>query len=353
MGVPAPGERPVGLPSGLAWPCRVDPSGRTGPTRSQARGRAWRQSSYGLFVPSDAPTSVEQRIVEAAARLPSYGGVTGWSALRWMGGTWFDGLLYPGRVLRPVDLAIADSSIMSQPGVTVSEERLAPSELMAYAGLVVTAPARSLFFEMRHARSSEVASIAAEMAAYSDLVSRREALEIAHANPGWIGIGQMRDVLTDDMDENAWSPAEVVMRRVWCRVAGMPRPLCNHPVFDLAGRHIGTPDLLDPAAGVAGEYDSALHLEGAQRARDVHREGLFRGAGLEYVTMLAADLGRPEAFVARLRQAYARAARLAVADRAWTADLPPWWVPTFTVHQRRALDDHQRARFLRLRLRAG
>ena len=29
--------------------------------------------------------SVEQRIVEAAAVLPSYGGVTGWAALRWAG----------------------------------------------------------------------------------------------------------------------------------------------------------------------------------------------------------------------------------------------------------------------------
>jgi len=69
--------------------------------------------------------------------------------------------------------------------------------------------------------------------------------------------------------------------------------------------------------------------------------------------MLAADLGRPEPFVTRLRQAYARAARHPVSDRAWTIELPPWWVPTFTVEQRRALDDHQRERFLRLRLRVG
>ena len=40
-----------------------------------------------------------------------------------------------------------------------------------------------------------------------------------------------------------------------------PRPLCNVPVFDRFGQHIGTPDLLDPVAGVVGEYDGALHLE--------------------------------------------------------------------------------------------
>ncbi len=303
-------------------------------------------------MPAGTPISLEQRIVEAAARLPSYGGVTGWAALRWMGGVWFDGLTAGGRVVRSVDLATADSSIVSVPGVTVSEERLRPTELTAYAGLVVTAPDRSLFFEMRHASGHVAALVAADMAAYSDLVSRREATAIAYANPGWDGIGPMRDSL-DDMEENAWSPAEVVMRVVWRERAGLPRPLCNRPVFDLSGRHIGTPDLFDPVVGLVGEYDSALHLEGAQRARDVQREGLFRALGLEYVTMLSADLARPEAFVTRLRQAYARAARQPASDRAWTVELPPWWVPTFTVEQRRALDDSQRERFLALRLRTG
>jgi hypothetical protein len=251
-----------------------------------------------------------------------------------------------------VDLATADSSIRSQPGSGVSEERLAPRELMAYAGLRVTTPVRSLFFEMRHARSREAALVSADMAAYSDLVSRAEAMAMAYANPGWTGIGTKRAAL-DDMEENAWSPAEVAMRTVWRELAGLPRPLCNIPVFDRSGRLIGTPDLLDPTVGLVGEYDSALHLEGSQRARDVHREGLFRAAGLEYVTMLTADLARPARFVARLRQAYARAARQPSTDRAWTIELPPWWVPTFTVEQRRALDDRQREKFLRLRLRTG
>lgn len=352
MGQRSPGGRPIGLPAGLVWPCRVDETGADGPTRAQARGSSWRSAGWGLYVPSNAPTSVEQRIVEAAARLPSYGGVTGWAALRWMGGVWFDGLAEGGRAQRPVALATADSAIRSCGDTSVSEERLDPTELTAYAGLVVTNPARSLFFEMRHARSPVAAHVAADMAAYSDLVSQREATAVAYRNPGWTGIGRMRAAL-EDMEENAWSPAEVVMRTVWCDLAGLPRPVCNRPVFDLTGRHVGTPDLFDPVVGLVGEYDSALHLEGAQRARDLHREGLFRDLGLEYVTMLAADLRRPDAFVARLRQAYLRASRRVHADREWTTELPAWWLPTFTVEQRRALDDEQRERLLRLRLRTG
>ncbi len=352
MGAARGTGRPMGLPTRLVWPSRLDPTGRLGPTRGEARGPAWRRSSRGLYVPADTAATVEQRIVEAAARLPAYGGVTGWAGLRWWGGVWFAGLEPGGRTQRPVVLATADRSIRPHAGTTPSEERLSPSELTGHRGLMVTTPAHSLFFEMRYARGHTAAVTVADMAAYSDLVSREEAVAYAAAHPGWTGIGQMRDAL-DDMDENAWSPTEVTMRQLWCREAALPRPACNHPVFDLAGRLIGTPDLLDPMAGVVGEYDGALHLEGAQRARDVRREGLFRAVGLEYVTMLAADLAEPAGFVTRLLQAYARAARMPVADRAWTAQLPGWWTPTFTVEQRRGLDEGQRERLLRLRLRAG
>jgi hypothetical protein len=352
MGVPRWAGRPVGLPSELVWPSRLDPTGRRGPTRGQARGPAWRRIAYGLYVPAATAPGLEQRIVEAAARLPAYGGVTGWAGLRWTGGVWFGGLDGLGQTQRPVVLATASRSIRPGPGLAVSQERLDPTELTGHLGLAVTTPVHSLFFEMRHARGHAEAVAVADMAAYSDLVSRREAVAYAAARPGWTGIGRMREALVD-MDENAWSPTEVAMRQVWCRDAGLPRPACNHPVFDLAGGLLGTPDLLDPVAGVVGEYDGALHLEGAQRARDVRREGVFRAAGLEYVTMLAADLAEPAGFVTRLRQAYARASRTPATDRAWTAQLPAWWIPTFTVEQRRGLDDDQRARLLRLRLRAG
>ncbi len=65
--------------------------------------------------------------------------------------------------------------------------------------------------------------------------------------------------------------------------------------------------------------------------------------------MLADDRYACEAFVARLDDAYARAARTPRHARLWTADPPAWWVPTMTVEQRRALTPDQRARFLRYR----
>ena len=330
----------------------IDPTGVTGPTQGHARGKGWRRASRGLFVPADVELTTEQRIAEAAAVLPAYGGVTGWAGLHWLGARWFDGLRR-GELL-PVTLAVADRSIRPQPafGIATSEERMSPKEIRVYRGLRVTVAIRSLFFETRYAATETEAVQAADMMAYDDLVSRPELLAFISINPGWTGVPLAR-LGAADMDENAWSPPEVTMRRVWEHQASLPRPLCNRPVFDLSGTHIGTPDLIDPVAGVVGEYNSALHLEGSQRAVDVGREARFRAAGLEFVEMITGDLANPFPFMARLRAAYARATRIPVADRRWTVALPPWWIPTFTVEQRRNLTAHQRERLLHYRQRAG
>ena len=92
-----PGPRPLGLPVHLAWPVRIDPGGRAGPTAKEARGPSWRRTGHGLYLPADVEQTTGQRIVEAAAVLPAYGGVTGWAGLAWLGGRWFDGGMFAGK----------------------------------------------------------------------------------------------------------------------------------------------------------------------------------------------------------------------------------------------------------------
>ena len=336
----------------LVAPVRVDPQGIIGPTRRQARGAAWRRTGQGFYVPAAVPLGVEQRIVEAAASMPPAGGVTGWAALRWYGGAWFDGRSPDGRQQLPVVLASCQDDIREQAGMTLCQERLNPAEVVAVDGLRVTVPERSVCFEMRYAANEREAAVCFDMAAYNDIVSIKEVAAYAMAHPGWTGIPQARKALAL-VDENSWSPWESRMLHIWVLDAQLPRPLCNQPIFDLRGRHIGTPDLFDPEKGVAGEFDSTLHPSGAQRARDVRREGLFRGHGLEYFTVLAGDIGHRQLVAQRMIDTRERAPDIAQSRRTWTLTPPPWWIESNTVEQRRALTGYAREMVLRHRCKVA
>ncbi|MEX0426774.1 hypothetical protein AB3X52_04005 [Nocardioides sp. DS6] len=335
-------ERP-----GLVRPVRVDPTGEAGPTPRQARGRAWRSTSRGLYVPSSVDGDLpQQRVLEAATVLPDYAAVTGWAAFAWKGARWFDGFDPRGEP-RPVPLAVLNHQVRTRPGLLICAERLRPDELYLHDGLRVTDPTRSVAFEMRYAADVRAAAACLDMAAYSDLVSIAGVARLAERLNGWTGIGQLRTAV-GLADENSWSPAESDMRMTLRLDLGLTGLLCNHPVFDLDGRHLGTPDVIDPEAGVAWEYDGPLHLEGRQRAKDLRREAVFRRVGLEYVTMVGADRVDPGAFLQRSVDARRRAQRLP-GPRQWTVEPPSWWTPTTTVAQRLALTDAQRQRFLRNR----
>ena len=115
------------------------------------------------------------------------------------------------------------------------------------------------------------------------------------------------------------------MRLVWIIDAGLPPPVCNRPIFDLSGRLLGYPDLLDPLAGVVGEYDGADHLARDRRRSDAEREHLFRDHGLEYFELVRGDLQDTPRVVRRMHHTRARARFLPPDQRAWTLEPPPWW----------------------------
>jgi hypothetical protein len=133
------------------------------------------------------------------------------------------------------------------------------------------------------------------------------------------------------------------MRLLW-RSNGLVDVLCNVPIFDLDGQHLGTPDLLDPIRGIVGEYDGSAHLERERRNKDIQREAIFRRAGLEYVEMMAPDRRDPSAFVERTRDAIGR---VDPGRKMWTLEAPAWWRRTETVAQRRALSARDREQLLR------
>jgi hypothetical protein len=304
------------------------------------------------------PASVDvsdpaQRVVEVAAQLPGYGGVTGWAGLSWLGGTWFDGV-GRGGVLLPVPVAVSSGNRMRpRPGVEVSQEVIAPRYVVRSGGVRTTEPLWSVAYEMRHARNDESAVVAFDMAAFNDLVSVAELAAFVETDlvARW-GVERVRRVLPL-LDENSWSPMEPVLRLVWRDEMDGPQVLMNRPVFDLSGRFVGTPDVIDPVAGVYGMYDGGLHLTGEVRHADVAKEAAYRQVGLEGATMMAGDLVDRDPFRLRLREAYGRASRHSASDREWTLETPAWWLDTTTVAARRALTSYERRRLLAHRQRAA
>jgi hypothetical protein len=324
--------------------------GDGGPTRHQAKGPHWRRTSQGFYVPSSVPVDdVDQRIVEASAVVPERCAINGWADLRWRRGRWFDGTSPTGERL-PVDIVTSTRDIRRQPGILPGGESFSPDWVEWVDGLPLIDARYAIAFVMRYAASVREAAMWLSLAAYDDLVSIEEATDwIIPGQNSMTGVPQARESL-GWAEENCWSPREFGMSWVWQVLAERPRPLCNRPVFDLVtGRHIATPDLIDAETGVAGEYESELHLDRHQRAKDVRREGDLRAHDLEVVTMTSADGTAPSHFIGRLHAAYRAAARRPRSDRTWTITPPPWWVPTHTVELRRALTEDQRRRFLRYR----
>jgi hypothetical protein len=241
------------------------------------------------------------------------------------------------------------TEIRNQPGILVTSERLPARDLTVEDGLPVTTHIRSVCYEMRYAPSDREAVVILDMAMMDDLASLDEVAAYVWNLNGWIGVGKCRVALALG-DENSWSAMETRFRLIWVLDAELPPPLCNRPVFDLAGNHVGTPDLLDVEAGLVGEYEGELHLAGRLRWRDLNKEAAYRRLGLEYVVMVAADRASPETtIIPRLREARSRARFEPEASRLWTVVPPPWWTSTVTVASRRALTARQRARLLRYR----
>lgn len=331
---------------GVVAPCAIDPTGRTGPTPGQARGPFWRRVGSNLYVPSDTDSeALDQRIVEALATAPPGSAITGWAGLHLLGGRWFNGFGVDGSTPLPVPIAVGDRQApRPRPGVVYSGDWLFPDDFTRHEGLPVTTPLRSVTYEARLTRHELPAFQIIDAAMASDLVSIREVTAYIGRLPCRRGIKVLRDALPW-LDENVWSPQEDKMRYLW-RMHIDRRLLTNRPIFDLAGNHLFTPDLFDPEAGVAGEYNGAYHLRQGPQSVDLDRTEAYRRQRIEVVTMMSTAHDSEHRFVQRLHGAYERAAEHGDARRTWTLEVPDWWVETSTVARRRALTADQRARWL-------
>lgn len=279
---------------------------------------------------ADRPRCAEQRIIDAAARLhgdPARGVVTGWAGLRWRGARFLDGAPAHGTGELPVELSVS-GSLLQLPGSLITKRSMAPSETRLVDGLPVASVQRCLFDEIARLDDLWAAVQAIDMAAAAELISAWVFATYVGICNSRTGAPLARHAVSLAVDESR-SPRETWMRLVWMLIAGLDLPLVNQPIYDLDGRLIGVPDLFDPVAGFAGEYQGEHHKAIAQHRDDVDRAELFRSHGIEIVEAVRGDSRKHAA--QRILQARSRARFLTAAERTWTLDPPPWVRPVETL----------------------
>lgn len=276
--------------------------------------------------------SVFQHVFEQGHRICSYGAVTGWANLRFRGARFFDGWSFAhADEHAPVPIVTGPALLRPDPRVLLSREQLAEGERELVGGIWLTIPVRALFDEVRrHGRLREaVADI--EVAVAAGLLSFHEFADyVAGRNP-WTGIGLAREAVAL-AGLGCWSRPEARMALIWMLDAELARPMCNVPVFDLAGNLLAIVDLFDAEAGCAGEYQGLDHKEGDRHRKDVAREQGLRDVGIECFEVVGGDLGDVDLVVKRMHAARARSSFRAPADRLWTLEQPSWWPAWAAAH---------------------
>ena len=311
-------------PDGLVTPRGLDRSGcGEGITPGVARGPWFRRTSPGRYVPIQVDESVvEQRILEQGSRLRGTGAVTGWASLRWQGAAYFTGLDVEGN-RRPVPLLVGPALVRGDERVVVTQEQIFPAEILSCGEIRCTRADRATFDEIRDVSQWSVreAVVAGDMAIAAKLISADQLRSYVAARRSWTGVPRAREVVALVRDGSR-SPQETRMRLIWVLDAQLPNPLINREVYDRAGHLIGIPDLLDPVAGVVGEYDGGDHRRRDRRRKDIARLERFADHGLVSFVIVEGDLRDRDAVRRRMLAARERASFLPEERRRWALDPP-------------------------------
>lgn len=277
-------------------------------------------------VPPDQP---DVRIAAVAAQLPEHAVIGGWSAARlherdtatdgvdvFDGGPLLDERPVSRRPARVVVVAARESRLVTRADVRILRSPASDDERTAVGGIGVTTPLRTAL-DLARLLPVPRAVVA---------LDRLRALQLVTANDIRTAFGARRfrgraaglAALSLSRD-GVESPRETLLRLVW-RSAGLPEPVVNAQVWNADGEFVARVDLLDPLAGVVGEYDGAVHASAERRSRDARRQEALEALGLVVVRVGADDLdehGHGVQVQHRLRDAYRRAALRAVRERRW------------------------------------
>ncbi len=256
--------------------------------------------------------------------MPSYAALGGWAAAYWCGVRLLDGRRDTGSV--PVLLCLgAEGKLRRSPGIRLSRARLREPEIVSVRGAAVTSPARTALDGARFAPSLVEAVVFLDMMFSSGLLSPDDFSAYLEHCSGLAGVGKARNALSH-ADPAAASPPETRLRLLWTLSAKLPPPRVNQPVFSVEGQLLGYPDVFDPEAATAGEYDGEDHRDLRNHTSDNIREESLEEHGVVVARVTAVDLRRPTATAQRLARAWRRGMARDVSRDRWTLEQPAWFV---------------------------
>ena len=205
-------------------------------------------------------------------------------------------LLRRGRSRRHHALAVPmlighHTRMATRPGVRLVRDTRLPAPIRV-CGVACASPERATYDAMRLAEDDREAVVVLDMAAAAEITSIRRVASFVDRQVRRPGVDRVRRALPL-ASEHSRSPQETRLGLVWVIDAGLPPPLVNRAVQDRSGRLVGVADLLDVEAGVAGEYDGAVHRARARHRKDVERLERFRAVSSRRSPSWRATTSRP------------------------------------------------------------
>ncbi|MFP5219175.1 MAG: hypothetical protein ACLGIG_05475 [Actinomycetes bacterium] len=268
-------------------------------SRQKLRGKGYRRISRDLYVLEPAEPTLRDRVVAYRLVFPDGVPCLATAALLLKLPVDDDGVVHLARGRR--------AARSERPGLKVHRTPVEKDEEHDLDGLPVADGPRT-FVDLAAILSFE------DLVAVGDVVQRRwsaDALAAAvERRPRRPGLALARRALPL-LDGRADSAAES-RARVRLHAAGFTALQHGVVVRDAGGGWLAEPDLADEAARVAVQHDGAVHFTSDRRRReqDVQRDELTRQQDWQVAVSTARDDRHPHLLVAKVTDAYRRAARL-------------------------------------------
>lgn len=333
--------------TGPVWTVRTHDRALLGVSDRVLRGPQFVRLRRGVYaVVGTDPEAPDARIAAVAATLPPHAVLGGWAAARvherlsgsdepevFDGSGWWDEgrhqhsslgaivptLAVPASLARVLVCAGRHSRLAHRPDVRVFRSPVPEENVRETHGLRITDGVRTAF-DLARLLPVGRAVTALDRLAHLNVIDVEGVARFAAEHECMRGAVRVRRLLPL-VDGGAESPQESVLRLLWV-AARLGRPVTNAVVRTARGEFVARVDLLDPATGVAAEYDGAWHSGSDRRSRDAQRQEQLLDLGIDVVRATGSDLAsdaRARRWQERLRAAYRRRAGLRTRG-SWVVD---------------------------------